>query len=108
MKRRACLVLLLLMAAVSAAEQLPLSIIVTPSRGEAETTLAALRGGADFAATARSVSIDPTASSGGYLGMVDSSSLRSELGAALAGVKPGDLSPIVKIPSGFAILKILP
>ncbi|MCU1328355.1 MAG: PpiC-type peptidyl-prolyl cis-trans isomerase [Bryobacterales bacterium] len=105
MKIKICLVVLL--AAAAWAQQIPLSIIVTPTRGEAERALAALHNGGDFAELARGISVDPTASSGGYMGVTDPANLRAELGAALAGISPGNLSPIVRIPSGFAFLKVL-
>jgi hypothetical protein len=34
--------------------------------------------------------------------------LRSELRDALEGLRPGELSQIVKLPSGCAVLKVLP
>lgn len=108
LKLKIPLVFVFLSALALQARQLPLSIIVTPTRAEAEKVLAALHSGGDFAAAAQNSSVDPTASSGGYLGMMDPENLRSELSAAVAGVMPGQLSAIVQIPSGYAILKVLP
>jgi hypothetical protein len=39
---------------------------------------------------------------------MDAAALRPELREALKGVGPGQLSPITRIPSGYAILKVLP
>ena len=89
------------------AELVGLQIIVVSSQAEAQSILERLKQGDDFAALAREKSTDPTASQGGYIGKMDPSSLRSELRDALQGVTAGHLTTIVKISSGFAILKVL-
>lgn len=88
--------------------KVPIRILVLGSRDAAARALAELRRGADFAALARSESLDPTASQGGYLGLLDPNDLRPELASALRGLAPGEFSPIVPIPEGFAILLIEP
>lgn len=42
------------------------------------------------------------------MGEVDPGTLRPEIGNALKGLSPGQITPIVHLPSGYAILKILP
>jgi tetratricopeptide (TPR) repeat protein len=84
-----------------------LAIIVVDSSSQAESILERLKKGEDFATMAKSVSIDPTASDGGYMGRVDPATLRSELREAIKGVPPGGISGIVHTSSGFAILKVL-
>jgi tetratricopeptide (TPR) repeat protein len=84
-----------------------LRIIVVESSTEADRILQALRGGEDFAARARKVSIDPTASDGGYMGRVDPSTLRAEIRDALKGLVPGQITTVIHIPSGYAILKVI-
>jgi hypothetical protein len=86
---------------------IPVGIIVVGSREEALGILDRLKQGADFAGLARERSTDPTASGGGYLGKVDPDTLRLELRDALRGVEPGQLSGVVSIPAGYAILKVL-
>ena len=86
---------------------IPLQVIVVASQSEAEKIRAELQLGADFAALAKDKSTDPTANHGGYTGVVDPASLRPELREALRSVAPGGLSPIVHLPSGFTILKVL-
>src|SRR6266436_2843812 len=81
-------------------------IIVVSSRNEAEQVLERLRAGDDFATVARQESTDPSAENGGSLGAVDPATLRSELRDALENSAPGQLVDPVKIPSGYAILKI--
>jgi tetratricopeptide (TPR) repeat protein len=104
------LLLGVLLAAAALAHALPVStshlqIIVVSSQKEAEQVLAQLRRGEDFAELARKLSTDSTAADGGEMGRVDPSTLRSEIRDAVKNLQPGQLSPIVRLPSGFAILK---
>ena len=85
-----------------------LRIIVVSSAAEADKILEKLKGGADFARLARQKSSDATSIDGGLLGAVDPSSLRSELRVAIHGLKPGQFSKPIRIPTGFAILEVLP
>jgi tetratricopeptide (TPR) repeat protein len=82
-------------------------VIVVDSADQAAKLLEQLNDGADFAALARDHSTDATAVDGGLLGQVDPIALRPELRDALQGMRPGDLSRIIKLPSGYAILKIV-
>ncbi|MBS1803954.1 MAG: VCBS repeat-containing protein [Acidobacteria bacterium] len=99
--------------AVSAQKQdksrnLDISIIVLPAMDDARAALKQLHDGSDFASLARERSTDPTAVDGGYMGNLDPAQLRTELRDALQGLHPGELSDVVQLPSGCAILKILP
>jgi len=89
------------------ARELPVSIIVVASEAEAAEVIAQVKSGADFGALARSESADPTANDSGYMGMTNPTKLRPELRDALRGVAPGQISGIARIPSGYAILKVL-
>jgi tetratricopeptide (TPR) repeat protein len=82
-------------------------LIVVPTREEAEALIGELGRGGDFAELAKARSIDPTAADGGSLGRVDPATLRPELRDALVSVAVGNYSGIIRIPSGFAILKVL-
>lgn len=86
--------------------KVPVEVIVVSSRSEAEKILDQLKHGADFASVAKEKSTDPTSNDGGSMGEVEIASLRPELRDALKDVAPGGLSSIVKLPSGYAILKI--
>jgi tetratricopeptide (TPR) repeat protein len=94
-------------ATTSAADEIPLQVIVVRSNEEAEQILERLRKGEDFAAVAREKSIDPTASAGGYMGKFALGALRAELREVLQGVAPGQVSKVARIPEGYAILKII-
>jgi tetratricopeptide (TPR) repeat protein len=85
-----------------------LRIIVVNSAAEAQTILERLKKGEDFAALAREKSIDATSVDGGDMGQLDPTTLRSELRNALQGVAPGQITAVIKLPSGYSILKVLP
>ncbi|MGB6429454.1 MAG: peptidylprolyl isomerase, partial [Candidatus Acidiferrales bacterium] len=89
------------------ADAVPLQVIVVRTAEEAQAVLVRLKKGEDFGALAKELSIDPTADAGGFIGNVSPSSLRAELRDALSGVGPGQVTGIVQIPSGYAILKIM-
>jgi hypothetical protein len=83
-----------------------IAIIVVPSEADAHRILEKLRSGADFAALARSESKSPTAKDGGSLGAVSPADLLPQLRQALANTALGEVSSIVKIPEGYALLKL--
>jgi len=87
---------------------LNLQVIVVDSHGKAQQILDRLRKGEDFAGLAKSDSIDPSGPQGGFLGLVDPSTLRPELREALNTIRPGQTTSVIAVPSGFAILKLLP
>jgi hypothetical protein len=87
--------------------QLDLGIIVMPTQVGAEAVLKQLNAGADFSVLAKEKSTDATAVDGGYLGKMDPKTLRLELREALNGRTVGQLTDVVHLPSGFAILKVL-
>ena len=88
--------------------EVALQVIVVNTPEQAQRVLGRLKAGYDFASLAREKSIDPTADSGGYMGRMDPASLRPELRDALKGVGPGQISAVTRIPSGYAILNVLP
>lgn len=85
-----------------------LQVILVDSPLAAQAILDRLKKGEDFAALAKEKSIDPTASDGGIVGVVATATLRPESREALAGLKPGQITGAIKVPSGYLILKVLP
>ncbi len=81
-------------------------MMVSTSASRAEEVVNELRAGVDFGVLAKEKSIDGSASQGGYIGRLQPSQLRPELQEALKGVKVGQITRIVPVPSGFAVLKI--
>jgi tetratricopeptide (TPR) repeat protein len=103
-----CLIALVLFApGQEQTSAIPLRILVLNSAEEAARVRTELERGADFAVLAREKSVDATSLDGGLLGKVDPSTLREELRTAVRGLAPGQLSPVFRIPSGFAIVKVL-
>ena len=94
--------------AAEASHALDLGIIVTPTMSDAQTVLKQLSSGTDFSVLAKEKSTDATASDGGYMGKLDPDQLRPELREALRRHSVGQLTDVVQLPSGFAILKVLP
>src|SRR5437867_581351 len=92
---------------VTSSDEVTLRVIVVDSAEKAQRVVARLNGGEDFIAVAQAESIDPTGGAGGLLGRVTLSTLPLVLKDALVGVGPGQLSPVVQIPTGFAILKVV-
>jgi len=74
---------------------------------QAETVLASLRAGADFARTAVEKSQGSQALSGGDMGWMKSEQLPSAFSTAVPSMHPGDISGLIRSSSGFHIIKLL-
>lgn len=85
-------------------EKIEASQIVYKTRREAEEALQKLRSGADFAALAKSESIDRVTAARG--GKMQPFSPKDTLGAQVASLKVGELSDIIKTDYGHHIIKI--
>jgi peptidyl-prolyl cis-trans isomerase SurA len=79
---------------------------ITERRQRAEEVLRQLQGGGDFAKLAATYSDATDALSGGDLGWRTPERLPQLFVDALAGMKQGDVSAIMKSPNGFHILKL--
>ena len=93
--------------AAQSPDTLTLRIVVAASADEAQRLVDRLSQGEDFAVLARAESIDPSADRGGLLGRIALSTLRPELRDVFRGVGPGQLTPVVRIPTGFAFFKVV-
>ena len=80
---------------------------VDATRTRAEELIAQLKGGADFARVAASFSNAPEALQGGELGWRNTDRLPTLFIDAIKGLKPGDVTPAIRSPNGFHILKVL-
>jgi hypothetical protein len=83
-------------------------IIVVESADAAQRVIDQLAAGENFVALAQKISVDATGRNGGLVGPVPVGDLRGELRTALEGLRPGELSGVVRLPTGFAILKLVP
>jgi peptidyl-prolyl cis-trans isomerase SurA len=79
---------------------------VEAARARAQKALEAARGGADFASLAASYSDAPDALQGGALGWRSHDRLPELFSRALAGLKAGEVSDILRSPAGFHVLKL--
>jgi len=84
-----------------------LEVIVVDTESKALEALERLKKGEKFSTVAAQMSIDPNAGNGGYVGEAEVASLRPELRAAVESLQPEQVSGIVRVPTGFVILKLL-
>ena len=80
-------------------------LIVVSSADKAAQVLEQLKNGADFSKLAQAESHDPSASQGGLIGPVALSELRPDLQTALRTLPVGDVSGVLQLPTGFAIVQ---
>ncbi len=80
---------------------------VDATRARAEELAAQLKGGADFARVAASFSNAPEALQGGELGWRNTDRLPTLFIDSIKGLKAGDVTPVIRSPNGFHILKVL-
>ena len=89
------------------AEQVTFRLIVVSTAAAAQDVAAQLAAGSDFAALARARSIDPSSERSGLIGPVELPLLREELRDALTVLAPGQVSAIIRVPTGFAVVQRL-
>ena len=80
---------------------------IREARGRAEQALAEAKSGAPFARIAAAYSDAPDALQGGALGWRSHERLPELFANALAAMKPGDTSPVLRSPAGFHVLKLV-
>lgn len=77
-----------------------------PMREKAEAALKRLNEGVDFSEVSASMSDAPNALEGGVLGWKTSAQIPELFNEALKPLQPGNLTPILRSPNGFHILKM--
>src|SRR6266581_2454573 len=106
-----CLPFLALTIAVSVLARQPagvgLRLIVVKTGEEAADLRSRLQAGEGFEDLANKYSIDASASAGGYFGNVVIGDLSKEFQDALAGLRAGQVSPIVKISEEYVLLQVV-
>lgn len=76
------------------------------SAAAANAVVARLKKGEDFEAIAREVSMSASKAAGGDLGRVEPADLNPALSAAIADLRPGEVSAPVSVEGGYWILKV--
>jgi hypothetical protein len=90
----------------SAESTVTLRILVVGTAEGAELLRGRIAAGESFAVVARAESTDPTAPAGGWLGRLPVSQLRPEVRTALAGLTPGQVTGVIRLPTGFAVFRV--
>jgi peptidyl-prolyl cis-trans isomerase SurA len=73
---------------------------------KAEGIRARIAKGESFEKVAGEVSEAPSKANGGLIGPIPKNELDEALGKMLAGMKPGEVTPLVRVPNGIEILKL--
>lgn len=81
--------------------------VIQARRTRAEEAMARLRKGEDFKQVSASYSDTANALEGGDLGWRNTGRLPNIFAQAAVGMKPGELSPVLRSPNGFHILKLV-
>jgi parvulin-like peptidyl-prolyl isomerase len=74
---------------------------------DAQNILNNLQTGADFSWLAKNRSVDPAASAGGNIGWIIKAELPEPVRKIMDTLKPGDLSPVIKIDSQYRVIQLL-
>jgi len=79
-------------------------LIMTKTQDDAERIRAKVVSGEDFIALALRTSIHPTAQVGGDLGFFGPGEMIPEFERAVQQLSPGEISPVIRLPDGYAIV----
>ncbi len=80
--------------------------ITLNTKKEAEDILESLRNGADFSWVAKNKSLDGSAKKGGHMEWKRKGNLPGPVGAIMDDLKPGELSPVLKVDNLFKIIRL--
>ncbi len=80
---------------------------IQAARARAERVIADSKTGADFAKLAASFSDAPDALAGGNMGWRPHDRLPEVFAAALKDLRPGEVTPVLRSPAGFHVLKLI-
>src|SRR5512145_674961 len=89
----------------TSADTVVFRIVVVESQEAAMKVIDALEHGENLVSLAARVSVDPSAANGGLVGPVAVADLRPEIRNALDRLGVGEVSDVVRLPTGFGVLK---
>jgi len=81
--------------------------ITVKTEESAQDILNSIRNGADFSWLAKNRSVDSAASEGGNLGWLTKAEMPEPVRKIMETLKPGDISPVLKIASNYGIIELL-
>lgn len=81
--------------------------LIAQARAKADKARGEAAGGADFGKVAASYSDAPDALQGGQMGWRPENRLPEVFAEAVKSMRPGDVSPVLRSPGGFHVLKLL-
>jgi tetratricopeptide (TPR) repeat protein len=84
----------------------PIGLIEVSASAEANDVAGQLKAGMDFAVLAKERSIDPSSADGGYVGRLSAAHLPDKLKAVAETLRPGQISSVVPIDKGYAIVTV--
>jgi len=82
-------------------------LITVPSEAKAVELRARVLAGESFGSVAKENSTDSSARAGGFMGVFASADLRQEFRSALSGLKPGELSPVLKLGNNYFFVQLV-
>lgn len=92
-------------AQLARGEEREMQEILLVDRETAEAVVARLKGGAAFADEVKRSSAGPTRDAGGALGFLQAGEGHPALAAAIAKLREGEVSPVIRTPFGWHILR---
>ncbi len=87
--------------------QFKIQQITVKTMDDAQDILNNLQNGADFSWLAKNRSVDSVASEGGDLGWMTKAEIPEPVRKIIDTLKPGDISPVIKIDSNYRIIQLL-
>src|ERR1051326_1485512 len=88
-------------------QNVSLRIIAVKTESQARDLRARIQKGESFEDLARTFSSDTTAQAGGYLGTFGVADLRKEFQHGIAGLHPGDVSPVLMVGGDYILLQLI-
>ena len=93
--------------AQSQGDRIGLRLLVVETEEGAASLRDQIESGRSFDSLAREVSLDPSSGAGGYLGELTVADLREEFQTAVRGLDRGQISPVFRLGTEYAVLQVI-